>query len=252
MQTFIAALIAGLISGIALGLTGGGGSVLGVPLLVYMVGLEMHLAIGTSLIAVGISALVSSLHHMRRGHVLFRVAILMSITGIPGVYVGSYLNRMVSGEVLLILFALLMIFIGINMLRTAKSKHEGEHRTEVWLILTLGAIVGILSGFLGIGGGFLIVPALLWGANLKMHDAVGTSLLIIFINGMAGMLSYELQGRPVDYSITLLFVIGGLLGGVLGARVGTSLSTKNLKYAFSIVVFLLAAYIIATNLATMV
>ncbi len=244
MNAFITALISGLISGVALGLTGGGGSVFGVPLLVYLVGLDVHLAIGTSLIAVGISALVSSLHHIKKGHVIYRVALLMSITGIPGVYAGSYLNRMVGGGMLILLFSILMIFIGINMLRTAHARDAKEHHTDPWRILLLGATVGLLSGFLGIGGGFLIVPALLWGANLKMHEAVGTSLLIIFINGMAGMVSYELQGRPVDYYITLLFVAGGLVGGLLGARIGTSLSSKSLKYAFSTVVFLLAGYLI--------
>ncbi len=248
MDTSIAALIAGLISGVALGLTGGGGSILGVPLLVYLVGIEMHLAIGTSLIAVGIAALVSSLHHMKEGHVIFRTALLMSAASIPGVYAGSCLNRLVSGNVLLILFAILMIAIGINMLRTARVQHEGEHRTEVWLILTLGAVVGLLSGFLGVGGGFLIVPALLWGANMKMHDAVGTSLFIIFINGVAGMLSYHIQGRPVDYYVTFIFVIGGLIGGIAGSKIALSLSTKALKYSFSALVFILAAYILANTI----
>lgn len=243
MALYPYALLAGLISGFALGLTGGGGSILGVPLLVYMAGLSTHLAIGTSLIAVGISALVSSVPHMRQGNVHYREAVLMSITSIPGVYLGSFLNRLVSGRVLLILFAIMMILIGANMLRNRSVKKK---ENSPILILILGALVGLLSGFLGVGGGFLIVPALLWGASMDMHDAVGTSLLIIFINGVAGLVSYEIQGRPVDYYITLLFVVGGLLGGLAGARLATALSQKQLKYSFSAVVFILAAYILFT------
>ena len=101
---------------------------------------------------------------------------------------------------------------------------------------------------MGIGGGFLIVPALLWGTRLEMHKAVGTSLFIIFLNGIAGLLSYELQGRPIDLFITILFVLGGFIGGSLGAHIGTAISGKTLRYAFATLVFVVAAYLLISNI----
>ncbi|NJE07661.1 sulfite exporter TauE/SafE family protein [Thermococcus sp. M39] len=254
MVNIIAAIISGFLSGLALGLTGGGGSILAVPLLVYIVGLEPHLAIGTSLVAVGITAFVSSVQHMRRGNVLFKIGLLMGSTSIVGVYIGSYLNKAVEGPVLLILFALLMIFIGVKMIRKKEDQKKEyvpalkTQNIDYPRILGLGLITGLVSGFIGIGGGFLIVPALLWGAGLEMHEAVGTSLFIIFLKGIAGLVSYELQGRPIDFSITAIFVLGGFIGGSLGARIGTAVSGKTLRYAFATLVFIIAAYILVSNI----
>ena len=252
MSNTIAAVISGLLSGMALGLTGSGGSVLALPFLIYLVGLDPHLAIGTSLIAVGVTSLIGSVQHMKNGNVLFKMALLMGSTAIVGVYIGSYLNKGIKGPILLILFSLLMIATAIKMVGTKENRKEvhvvGTQSANHLKILGLGFIVGTASGFFGVGGGFLIVPALLWGAKIDMHKAVGTSLFIIFLNGIAGLISYEVQGRPVDLSITALFVVGGILGGIIGARIGTNISEKNLKYVFGGLVVVIATYMLVLNI----
>ncbi|MEB2837157.1 MAG: sulfite exporter TauE/SafE family protein [Desulfurococcales archaeon] len=257
------ALVSGFIAGVSLGLTGGGGSILGVPLLVYVVGLSPHLAVGTSLVAVGVTALLSSLKYMRAGHVRVGVGLLMAVTGFAGVYLGSYANRMVSGPVLLLVFAAFMLVVGAGMVRDAlnpranrepsgeaaePSNPGGRGAGRYARALLAGFGVGLLSGFLGVGGGFIIVPTLLWVLGLAMRDAVGTSLFIIFLNGIAGVVSYTLQGRPLDYVVTGFFVAGGALGGYLGAAAATRVSERTLKLAFAALVFGVAAYIIAANL----
>ncbi len=147
MYTFITALLFGLISGVALGLTGGGSSVFGVPLLVYLVGLDVHLAIGYFAYSCWHICTGELTAPHKKGYVIYRVALLISLTGIPGVYAGSYLNKMVGGGMLILLFSILMIFIGINMLRTTHTENIEKHHTEPWRILLLGVSVGLLSGF---------------------------------------------------------------------------------------------------------
>ncbi|NJE07640.1 sulfite exporter TauE/SafE family protein [Thermococcus sp. M39] len=252
MGSIISSIISGFISGLSLGLTGSGGSILAVPLLVYFVGLDPHLAVGTSLVAVGITAIIGLLLHLRQGNVLFKIGFVMAIPSILGIYIGSYLNKAVEGPILLVLFAFLMIAMGIKMMEEGENKvvslHTDKEKTDFSRILVLGFVVGIASGFFGVGGGFLIVPALTIGAGLKMHKAVGTSLFIIVLNGFAGLISYELQGRPIDIPITLLFVIGGFVGNFIGTRVAKSLSCKELKQVFALIVVIVAFYLIAINL----
>ncbi len=252
------ALAAGLIAGVSLGLTGGGGSILGVPLLVYLAGLSPHLAVGTSLVAVGVTALLSSLQYFREGHVNVTVALLMAPMGFIGVYLGSLANKTIPGDILLLIFAVFMIIVGVGMTRDAlrqankTRERRGEEnrapigRRSVVRALLAGLGVGLLSGFLGVGGGFIIVPTLVWFIGLEMKDAVGTSLLIIFFNGVSGLASYTLQGRPLDLAVTGVFVTGGALGGYLGARLASRLSDRALRIAFSILVYAIAVYIIMT------
>jgi len=251
------ALLSGLAAGVSLGLTGGGGSILGVPLLVYVVGLSPHLAIGSSLVAVGVTALLSTLRYFRAGHVRVLTALLMASTGFPGVYLGSLANKHVRGPVLLVIFALFMIAIGAGMVRDTSRGRSGRSNgapggsgsgaSGYAKVLSAGFIVGLLSGFMGVGGGFLIVPSLVWGLGLSMRDAVGTSLLVIFFNGLAGLASYALQGRPLDLAITGFFVVGGALGGYAGASLAGRLSERSLRLAFALLVFSIAAYMLAAN-----
>lgn len=256
MDTIISSIISGFISGLSLGLTGSGGSIFAVPLLVYFVGLDPHLAVGTSLVAVGITAIIGLLLHLRQGHVLFKIGFVMAIPSILGIYIGSYLNKIVEGPILLVLFAFLMIAMGIRIMKEGENKvispDTDEEKTDFSRILVLGFVVGIASGFFGVGGGFLIVPALTIGAGLKMHKAVGTSLFVIVLNGLAGLISYELQGRPVDIPITFLFVIGGFVGNFIGTRVAKSLSCKELKQVFALIVVIVAFYLIAINLSKVI
>ncbi|WP_297070819.1 sulfite exporter TauE/SafE family protein [Thermococcus sp.] len=248
------AVISGILSGVSLGLTGSGGSVLAVPLLVYFVGLDPHTAVGTSLVAVGITAIMGFSMHWKRGNVDFMTGVLMALTSIPGVYIGSYMNKSVKGPLLMTMFAVLMIVIAIKMVwnggRDARQSTGGGRINHV-NVITLGFLVGVASGFFGVGGGFLLVPALTMGAGLKMHRAVGTSLFVIVLNGLAGFVSYELQGRPIDPVIVILFVLGGLVGDAIGVRTAKSLSCRGLRRVFAAVVILVALYLVGVNLPGM-
>ncbi|NJE41984.1 sulfite exporter TauE/SafE family protein [Thermococcus sp. GR6] len=250
-MNLIDAVISGFLSGLSLGLTGSGGSVLAVPLLVYFVGLDPHTAVGTSLVAVGITAIIGFLMHWRKGNVDFKTGALMALTSIPGVYIGSYLNRAVEGPLLMTLFAILMVIMAIKMARNGskrvQSVESGKEISHI-NVAGLGFLVGLASGFFGVGGGFLLVPALTMGAGLKMHRAVGTSLFVIVLNGSAGFVSYEIQGRAIDLVVVVLFVLGGLIGDVIGVRIAKSLSCKELKQVFTAVVILVALYLIWVNL----
>ncbi len=249
--TYFFALLSGLLSGGALGLTGGGGSILAVPLLVYLVGENIHLAIGTSLVAVGVTSLISSVSYMRQSLVKFKIAFFMAAPGLVSTYLGALINKQIKGPVLLLIFALLMIYIGYLM--TSRKAPERKEETvssgiNYPRILTLGFITGLASGFFGIGGGFLLVPALFLGANLKMKEAIATSLFIIFLFGMFGLASYLIQGREINLVISAVFVAGGAVGGILGAYYAKRLDQVLLRRIFSVFIILIGLAVFIENL----
>ncbi len=249
--SYLFALLSGLLSGGALGLTGGGGSILAVPLLVYLVGENIHLAIGTSLVAVGVTSLISSVSYMRQSLVKFKIALLMAAPGLVSTYLGALINKQIKGPVLLLIFALLMIYIGYMMAsRKAPEKKEitGSPNINYTRILILGFLTGLASGFFGIGGGFLLVPALFLGANLKMKEAIATSLFIIFLFGMFGLASYLIQGREINLMVSTVFVAGGSLGGIIGAFYAKRIDQLWLRRIFSVFIILIGLAIFAENL----
>lgn len=256
MILYILTFLSGLLSGTALGLTGGGGSILAVPLLVYLVGENVHLAIITSLIAVGVTSLFSSFSYMKQSFVKFKIAFLMASPGIVSTYFGSLINREIKGPVLLLAFSLLMIVIGFMMWK------KKEDRTQINLpqiessktfqidyikILLLGLLTGFASGFFGIGGGFLLVPALFIGAKLEMKEAIGTSLFIIFLFGIFGLISYKAQGRELNLFVSVIFIAGGTLGGLLGAILAKKLNQERLKKIFAFFTILMGLGILLIN-----
>lgn len=249
--TYFFALLSGLFSGGALGLTGGGGSILAVPLLVYLVGENIHLAIGTSLVAVGVTSLISSASYMRQSLVKFKIALLMAAPGLVSTYLGALINKQIKGPVLLLIFALLMIYIGYMMAskKTPEKKEiTGQKSINYPRILILGFITGFASGFFGIGGGFLLVPALFLGANLKMKEAIATSLFIIFLFGMFGLASYMVQGREINLVISTVFVAGGSLGGIIGAFYAKRIDQLWLRRIFSVFIILIGLAVFIENL----
>ncbi len=249
--TYFFALLSGLFSGGALGLTGGGGSILAVPLLVYLVGENIHLAIGTSLVAVGVTSLISSASYMRQSLVKFKIALLMAAPGLVSTYLGALINNQIKGPVLLLIFALLMIYIGYMMAskKTPEKKEiTGQKSINYPRILILGFITGFASGFFGIGGGFLLVPALFLGANLKMKEAIATSLFIIFLFGMFGLASYMVQGREINLVISTVFVAGGSLGGIIGAFYAKRIDQLWLRRIFSVFIILIGLAVFIENL----
>lgn len=246
----IKSVISGVLVGFTLGIIGGGGSILAVPLLVYFVGYarQPHTAIGTTAVAVGINALIAAVPHIRAKTVQFRVGAYFALAGIVGAALGSRLGLMVDGQHLLFLFALLMIAISVLMWRRGDraaqdSQPAGPAQASLGRVLGTGFVVGMASGFFGIGGGFLIVPGLIMSAGLTTIAAIGTSLLSVFAFGATTAVQYALAGK-VDLLVALLFIAGGLLGGVLGAAAGRKLGSARLTRVFSVVLLVVAIYMV--------
>lgn len=190
LQTGLAVL-SGIVVGFTLGLIGGGGSILATPLMLYVVGLAPHAAIGTSALAVSANAFVNFGGHARKGNVRWRSAVIFAIVGVVGALAGSTLGKAFDGKRLLFLFAILMIVVGVLMLRRrsapAAKAAPGEERLTLHMVLMVSAaalVVGALSGFFGIGGGFLIVPGLLFSTGMPMIFAIGSSLLSVGTFGL--------------------------------------------------------------------
>jgi uncharacterized protein len=249
MTTMLLATVLGALIGLALGALGGGGSILTVPALVYLLGQNPHGAVGSSLVIVGANALMGAWLHQRAGHVRLRAALLFGAAGIAAAYGGARLSRLLSGPILLVLFAVLMIVIATLMLRKGADEplHAGTAPLVWWRVLLGGVVVGFLTGFLGVGGGFLIVPALVLLLRMDMRDAVGSSLLIIAINSAAGLVGHLGDGGLNWWLISLLLA-GGVPGLLSGARLARRLPVARLRQGFAIFVVLLGVTLLAINL----
>jgi uncharacterized membrane protein YfcA len=253
IQTILA-LGSGGIVGYSLGLVGGGGSSLAVPLLVYVVGIDNpHLAIGTSALAVALNATANLLMHARAGNVKWRCAAVFAAAGVAGASAGSTLGKLVDGQRLLALFALLMMVVGALMLRQrARAGTAGVvlSRENLPRLLGLGLLAGLLSGFFGIGGGFLIVPALMLASGMQALEAIGSSLLSVAAFGFTTAGNYAWSGL-VDWALAGLFIAGGLAGGLAGARSAQALSRHKgrLTTLFAIMIFAVAIYMLLRSLS---
>jgi uncharacterized membrane protein YfcA len=227
-QGALAGASGGLV-GFVLALLGGGGSILATPLLLFVVGVpNPHVAIGTSAVAVSVNALASLATHAGAGTVKWRCAGLFAATGVVGALIGSTIGKAMDGEKLMAIFALLMIAIGLLSLR--RKGFEGDPGVRLSshnapLLAALGFAAGLVSGFFGIGGGFLIAPGLIAATGMPMIYAVGSSLVSVAAFGAATAFNYALSGS-VDWPLALAFVAGGALGALGGARAGRSLSGK--------------------------
>jgi uncharacterized membrane protein YfcA len=250
-------IASGSLVGLVLGLIGGGGSILAVPLLIYVVGVpSTHVAIGTSAIAVAASAAINLAGHARAGTVRWPCAIVFALSGIAGAAGGAQLGKLVDGGRLLGLFGALMIVIGLLMLRPRKSEGDADVRLTrasmarllPWLIGG-GLTVGALSGFFGIGGGFLIVPGLIGATAMPLLDAIGSSLLSVTAFGATTATSYALSGL-VDWRIAALFIVGGAAGGMLGIMLAKRLAGRKraLSLVFSGVVVTVGIYVVTRSL----
>ncbi len=253
----VTSVASGSLVGFVLGLIGGGGSILAVPLLVYAVGVASpHVAIGTGSVAVALSALANLISHARAGNVRWPCALVFSAAGIAGAAAGSTIGKSVDGQKLLLLFGLLMIVIAASMLlgRTPDGlSFRALDRTSAPTLLPrlaiVGGAVGGLSGFFGIGGGFLIVPGLMAAAHLPIVAAIGSSLVAVTAFGATTATSYALSGL-VDWRVAALFVAGGLAGGVLGSLATRRLAPRKaaLTRIFAAIVALAGLYVVARGL----
>jgi uncharacterized protein len=243
----------GTLVGFSLGLVGGGGSILAVPLLIYVVGVaDPHVAIGTSAIAVAASAALNLWNHGRAGNVKWRCALVFAGAGVAGALIGSTIGKWIDGQNLLMAFAVLMLAVAGLMLRKRASVGDGNvrlNRDNLPWLLAIGLGAGMLSGFFGIGGGFLIVPGLMLATSMPILNAVGSSLVAVTAFGLATVANYAVSGL-VDWTIAALFLIGGALGGLAGAAAANTLAERRggLSTALAMLIAMVASYMLLRGL----
>ena len=237
----------GALVGFVLGLVGGGGSILAVPLLLYVVGIrDAHVAIGTSALAVAANAAMGMANHARHGTVKWRCALLFAAAGIAGAFAGSTGGKAVDGDWLLFLFALVMVLVGVMMLRRRGAAGDPDvklGRENAPKLLGYGLGAGAFSGFFGIGGGFLIVPGLVAATGMPMFNAIGSSLVAVTAFGLTTAFNYALSGL-VDWPLAGAFIGGGVAGSVAGTKLARHLADKRgaLTTVFAIGLFAVALY----------
>ena len=263
----------GAVVGFSLGLTGGGGSIFAVPLLVYGLGVPAKQAIGVSLAAVGATALFGMLLRLRSGDVEVRTGLVFSLAGMLGAPVGAWMRQQIPETLLLFLYSGVMLLVAARMwlkasrvveepLRssdpaprdeagpTCRRDPEGRLRLTsrcMLLLAIVGLGTGVLSGLFGVGGGFVIVPALVLFTGMGIHRAVATSLLVITLVSASGVGSMLLAGQDFPATITLLFILGGILGMLAGLRLGRTLSGPRLQKIFAVAILLVAAFVISKS-----
>ena len=241
------ALALGALIGVLLGLLGGGGSILAVPALVYVLGLGIEQAIPMSLIVIGSASAVGALPRVRAGQVQWRLAAVFAAAGIPATVVGSALGGRLPQPAVMAGFAAVMIAAGIRMLQetgdtgTACRVGDGgiNWRRCAPRSIPAGFLVGLLTGLFGVGGGFLIIPALVLLLGVEMPIAIGTSLVIIVANSVAGVATH-ITGTGIDWTLTAAFAGAAILGSLLASRVGATLDTRRLQRGFGYLVLAVA------------
>lgn len=242
-------LASGSLVGFSLGLVGGGGSILAVPLMVYVVGVPSpHVAIGTSAVAVAANALASLVQHARKGTVKWPCAVVFAGSGAVGALLGSTLGKMMEGQKLLALFAILMLVVSALMLRGKSGESERLVRLDrgnLPRLVGIGGAAGLLSGFFGIGGGFLIVPGLMLATGMAILNAIGSSLVAVSSFGVTTAANYAVSGM-VEWWLAAVFVAGGALGGFAGAKTAHRLAASRgtLNIVFSGIIAVVAVYML--------
>ncbi len=240
------AIVGALIVGGTLGLLGSGGSILTVPILVYLLGRDAEIAIPESLAIVGAIALSAAVPHAIGGRVRWRAFVAFAVGGVLGAYAGARLAEFVPGGVQLVVFALVMGLAAWRMLRPKAATQEEREPAALALLSVTGLGVGVMTGFVGVGGGFLIVPALVLIARLPMREAVATSLALIATSAASGLAGYGLEG--IDWATVGVFIAAGFVGSQIGGRVGSRLPQATLKRAFALFLIPMACLILVREL----
>lgn len=243
----IAGVVLAVLIGLSLGLLGGGGSILTVPILVYVIGLPAHEAIALSLLVVGTTSLAALAPHARRGAVRWKTGALFGVTSMAGAYGAGKLAHLVPATVLLLLFGAMMLVTAVAMMRDRGSAEDGPEggRRELPIakIVLEGLVVGAVTGLVGAGGGFLVVPALVLLGRLPMRAAVGTSLLVIAMKSFAGFAGY-LESVSVDWPLALAVTAAAVLGSLGGATLASRLPQRLLRRGFAWFVVVMAVFIL--------
>ncbi len=274
-------ILFGAIVGISLGLTGGGGAIFAVPMLVYGLQLPAREAVMISLLSVGATSVFGFLQKWKRREAELRTGLLFAFAGILGAPIGTWLARQIPDTLLMILFSGLMIMISVVMWRKGRQASmpapiclpvvtttdpPGYHRDGpscqrdvagnliltsrcARLLLLAGVSSGVLSGMFGVGGGFIIVPALVVFSSMSMSRAVGTSLLVISLVSISGIVSQLSLGQTINWPVTSLFILGGLTGLWIGTSVGHRLAASTLQKTFAVAILLVAIFVLMKNMA---
>lgn len=235
--------------GVALGLLGGGGSIVTVPLLAYVAGMDAKQAIATSLLVVGVTSTIGAISHARAGRVQWRTGLIFGAAGMAGAFGGGLLARFIPGTVLLIGFAVMMIATAVAMLRgrTNVDGSEAGNRLPVPKIIAEGLVVGLVTGLVGAGGGFLVVPALALLGGLPMPIAVGTSLVVIAMKSFAGLGGY-LSSVQINWTVALAVTAAAVVGALVGARLTAKVNPDALRRAFGWFVLAMSSVILAQEI----
>jgi uncharacterized membrane protein YfcA len=237
--------------GVSLGLLGSGGSIITVPVLVYLIGQDEKVAIAGSLFVVGNIALAGSLQYVRAKLIDWRNVFVFGVPGMAGTYMGAVIAAWVPGIVQLALFALVMLLASYMMLRPVDLTDKPHEPRQTWKIASDGLVVGVITGLVGVGGGFLIVPALVLLGGLSIHTAVATSLVIIALKSYSGFYKYidvlDAQNLTLDWH-TLMVVTGlGIVGSYVGARYAKRMPQDKLKRWFGYFLIIMGIYILARS-----
>jgi len=264
-------LLFGVLIGLSLGLTGGGGAIFAVPLLVYGLGVSAKDAIVTSLAAVGTISAVGFVTYWKRGLVELRTGLLFAVAGMLGAPVGTWLASLISESALLLLFAGLMVVVSVRLWQQAaggrpESSLDGMNDCRdaptcrrdaageliltsrcAFLLAVVGSVAGVLSGLFGVGGGFIIVPALVLFSGMAIHRAIGTSLMVIVLVSAAGLVSQWYAGRTASTDVTVWFVLGGTAGLLVGQQIGRRLPAPVLQKVFAVAILAVALFVILQN-----
>lgn len=242
----INAIAGALVVGLSLGVFGSGGSILTVPVLLYLVNMEPNIAIASSLLIVGGISLIGSTLNIHKKLVSWRHVVLFGIPGTIGTYAGAWIGVMVDSKIQLIVFVILMALAAFKMWQK-KPAESPVNEINIPRVALDGAIVGVITGFVGVGGGFLIVPALVLLGGLSMAMAVGTSLLIIALKSFAGFVKYysalSAQDVTFNWSVIGLMIAGGALGNFIGIWLGSRLPKEKLQKSFSIFLGVMAIFV---------
>lgn len=237
------ALLGASLIGLSLGLTGAGGSIITLPILVYLAGLPPKEAVGLSLFIVGVASLAGVIQRFRADEIHLKAGLMFALTGMAGATGGAQLTSLVSGRVLMIIFALLMLIVALNMLMGSKAEASTQAECRPVRCLFAGLGVGVLTGFIGVGGGFLLVPALVKFAKLPLRVATGTSLAVISFNSGAGFISHFGEAPP---RWALAFAFAGIAGAgvLLGSNFAMRLPVARLRQGFAFMVIITGSFVL--------
>lgn len=239
----VLALALSILIGVSLGLLGGGGSILTTPILLYALGMAPKTAIATSLVVVGVTSLAGLIPHARAGNVDWKIGLLFGVAGMSGAYAGGWLAQWLPSAALMTAFVVMMLATSVAMFRGRRAPEGPTARRPTWQILALGVGVGAFAGLVGAGGGFLLVPALALFGGLEMRRAVGTSLLVIAMQSLAGYAGHAAH-EHIDLRLAAMVSASAVVGSVLGGLLAGRVPPATLRRGFAAFVLVMAAFVL--------